>query len=99
MQHTNITRLPGLPLPSRVKPPSALGRGAGPGNNIKKAVNMTSNVIDKQKLIQRLKQARANVVDEENQMRFMYQTGGNILVDVLLAEIAFGDLDANNEGK
>ena len=60
---------------------------------------MTANLIDKQKLIQRLKQARANVVDEENQMRFMYQTGGNILVDVLLAEIAFGDLDANNEGK
>ena len=56
---------------------------------------MTSNVIDKQKLIQRLKQARANVVDEENQMRFMYQTGRNILVDVLLAEIAFGDLDAD----
>jgi hypothetical protein len=55
---------------------------------------MTSNVIDKQKLIQRLKQARSNVVDEENQMRFMYQTGRNILVDVLLAEIAFGDLDA-----
>ena len=63
------------------------------------ATPMTANLIDKQKLIQRLKQARANVVDEENQMRFMYQTGRNILVDVLLAEIAFGDLDANNEGK
>ena len=58
---------------------------------------MTSNVIDKQKLIQRLKQARANAVDEENQMRFMYQTGRNILVDVLLAEIAFGDLDAETK--
>ena len=56
---------------------------------------MTSNLIDKQKLIQRLKQARADVIDEENQMRFMYQTGRNILVDVLLAEIAFGDLDAD----
>ena len=54
---------------------------------------MTSNMIDKQKLILRLKQARVNVIDEENQMRFMYQTGRNILVDVLLAEIAFGDLD------
>ena len=60
---------------------------------------MIVNLIDKQKLIQRLKQARANVVDEENQMRFMYQTGRNILVDVLLAEIAFGDLDADIEGK
>ena len=56
---------------------------------------MIVNLIDKQKLIQRLKQARANVVDEENQMRFMYQTGRNILVDVLLAEIAFGDLDSD----
>ena len=56
---------------------------------------MTANLIDKQKLIRRLKQARANVVDEENQMRFMYQTGRNILVDVLLAEIAFGDLDSD----
>ena len=56
---------------------------------------MTANLIDKQKLIQRLKQARSNVIDEENQMRFMYQAGRNILVDVLLAEIAFGDLDAD----
>lgn len=58
---------------------------------------MTSNLIDKQKLIQRLKQARICTIDEENQMRFMYQTGRNILVDVLLAEIAFGDLDAETK--
>jgi hypothetical protein len=29
----------------------------------------------------------------------MYQMGRNILVDVLLVEIAFGDLDADEEKK
>jgi hypothetical protein len=29
----------------------------------------------------------------------MYQTGRNILADVLLAEIAFGDLDVEEPGK
>jgi hypothetical protein len=54
---------------------------------------MTAPNIDKQKLIDRLKQARCEERDDTNQARYMYQTGRNILADVLLAEIAFGDLD------
>ena len=54
--------------------------------------------ISKQKLIQRLKQSRCPIIDDGNDQRAVYQMGRNILVDVLLVEIAFGDLDAD-EGK
>ena len=59
---------------------------------------MTSQNISKQKLIARLKQAKCNIIDAGNDQRALYQMGRNILVDVLLVEIAFGDLDAD-EGK
>lgn len=54
--------------------------------------------ISKQKLIQRLRQAYDDNLDTSNQPREMYQRGGNNLANLLLAEIAFGDLDAD-EGK
>ena len=60
---------------------------------------MTSQNISKQKLIQRLKQARCPSIDEGNDQRAVYQMGRNILVDVLLVEIAFGDLDAEDGEK
>lgn len=59
---------------------------------------MTPQNISKQKLIARLKQAKCNIIDDGNDQRALYQMGRNILVDVLLVEIAFGDLDAD-EGK
>ena len=59
---------------------------------------MTPQNISKQKLIARLKQARCPIIDDGNDQRAVYQMGRNILVDVLLVEIAFGDLDAE-EGK
>ena len=60
---------------------------------------MTSQNISKQKLIQRLKQARCPIIDDGNDQRAVYQMGRNILVDVLLVEIAFGDLDEDREKK
>ena len=54
--------------------------------------------ISKQKLIQRLRQAYDDNLDTSNQPREMYQRGGTNLANLLLAEIAFGDLDAD-EGK
>ena len=55
--------------------------------------------ISKQKLIQRLKQARCPIIDDGNDQRAVYQMGRNILVDVLLVEIAYGDLDEDREKK
>ncbi|MDD3019828.1 MAG: hypothetical protein PHX61_02455 [Alphaproteobacteria bacterium] len=57
---------------------------------------MTSKCVSKEKLIARLKQARCAIVDDGNEQRTIYQMGRNILVDVLLVEIAFGDLDAED---
>jgi hypothetical protein len=56
---------------------------------------MTSPNISKEKLISRLKQARCTIIDDGNDKRAVYQMGRNILVDALLVEIAFGDLDAD----
>jgi hypothetical protein len=58
---------------------------------------LTALYIDKTKLIDRLKQGRSNNIDETNPLRYMYQTGRNILIDVLLVEIACGDLDAEEK--
>jgi hypothetical protein len=57
---------------------------------------MTSPNISKEKLISRLKQARCTIIDDGNDKREVYQMGRNILADVLLVEIAFGDLDAED---
>jgi hypothetical protein len=60
---------------------------------------MTSPNISKEKLISRLKQARCTIIDDGNDQRAIYQMGRNILADVLLVEIAFGDLDAEVDEK
>ena len=54
---------------------------------------MTTNLIDKSALIQRLRQSRMDDIDWSNEARMGYQLGRNSLVDLLLVEIACGDLD------
>ena len=55
---------------------------------------MTQELISKEKLIARLKEMRMESMDYENEKRFLYQVGRNNAVDLLLVDVACGDMDA-----
>ena len=59
---------------------------------------MTVETLSKQKVIDFLKQSKVNVAEmEKNERLYLYSQGRNILAEILLIEVACGNLDAKEK--
>lgn len=58
---------------------------------------MTDKPISREKLLAYLRSTKTDAGDSSNEYRYMYITGRNILADVMITGIMFGDFDETEE--